>query len=121
MELSPAQLEAVIRDRICRVCTDRNTDGTCGMAEPSSCALFRLLPQVAAAVRSTDSNDIQDYIAAIRRDVCSICTSQDHEGDCTLRQEVQCALDAYLLLVVEAIEEATGKTFAREGFVQLPK
>jgi hypothetical protein len=24
---------------------------------------------------------------------------------------VQCSLDAYLLLVVEAIEEATGKTF----------
>jgi hypothetical protein len=26
---------------------------------------------------------------------------------------VQCALDAYLLLVVEAIEEATGKDFGR--------
>ena len=31
------------------------------------------------------------------------------------RQQVQCALDAYLLLVVDAIEEATGKTFDRQN------
>jgi hypothetical protein len=28
---------------------------------------------------------------------------------------VRCALDAYLLLVVDAIEEATGKTFNKGG------
>jgi len=28
---------------------------------------------------------------------------------------VRCALDAYLLLVVDAIEEATGKTFDKKG------
>ena len=30
-----------------------------------------------------------------------------------MREEVQCALDAYLMLIVEAIEEATGKDFGR--------
>jgi hypothetical protein len=77
--------------------------------------LFRLFPQVAQAVQSVRSDDIQQYIDAIRRNVCSVCAEQAHDGSCETRQEVQCALDAYLLLVVDAIEEATGKTFNRQG------
>jgi hypothetical protein len=113
MERSLAELEAVVRKRICAVCSDRKLDGTCGLEQPADCALFRLFPQVAEAIQSTNSDNLQDYIDAIRRNVCSVCTSQDTAGDCGIRQEVRCALDAYLLLVVEAIEEATGKTFAR--------
>ncbi len=128
MDRTLAELEAVVRNRICGVCSDRKIDGTCGLDEPASCALFRLFPQVAEAIQATDSNDIQDYIQAIRLNVCSICTAQESDGSCGLRQEVQCALDSYLLLVVEAIEEATGKTFgkpltqavpSRPGSVQL--
>jgi hypothetical protein len=66
---------------------------------------------VAAAIRSVHSDDIRQYIDAIRRQVCSVCTEQAADGSCETRQQVQCALDAYLLLVVDAIEEATGKTF----------
>lgn len=113
MERSLAELEAIVRHRICAVCSDRRMDGSCGLEEPEQCALFRLFPQVAQAIQSTDSNDLGDYISAIRRDVCSVCTSQDAEGDCNMRQDVQCALDSYLLLIVEAIEEATGKSFGR--------
>jgi hypothetical protein len=120
MERSLADLEALVRDRICRVCSDRKVDGTCGLGEPGDCALFRLFPQVARAIQATDSDNIQDYIDAIRRDVCSVCVSQDTDGDCGLRQEVRCALDAYLLLVIEAIEEATGKTFSRDRPVRVP-
>ncbi len=49
------ELEAIVRERICRVCTDRTVDGACGLEEPSRCALFRLFPQVARAVQSTSS------------------------------------------------------------------
>ena len=120
MDRSLAEVEALVRDRICRVCSDRKENGTCGLEEPGECALFRLFPQVAEAIQSTDSDNLQDYIDAIRRGVCTVCTAQESGGDCGLRQEVRCALDAYLLLVVEAIEEATGKTFSRPGFVQMP-
>jgi hypothetical protein len=108
-----AELEELVRNRICGVCSERKMDGTCGMEEPIQCALFRLFPQVAEAIQTTHSDDIEDYIGAIRRKVCTVCTAQDSDGSCDLRQEVQCALDAYLLLVVEAIEEATGKDFGR--------
>ena len=115
MERSLVELESIVRDRICNVCTARTVDGQCGLEEPSSCALFRLFPQVAQAIQSVESDDIQQYIDSIRHNVCAVCADQARDGSCETRQQVQCALDAYLLLVVDAIEEATGKTFNKQG------
>ena len=116
MDRSVAELEAIVRNRICGVCTERTIDGECGLETPSSCALFRLFPQVAQAIQSVHSDDIHPYIEAIRRNVCSVCQDQAPDGSCETRRQVQCALDAYLLLVVDAIEEATGKTFDKASF-----
>ena len=115
MAQSLAELELIVRNRICGVCTERTVSGECALEEPSSCALFRLFPQVAHAIQSVQSDDIGEYIDAIRRNVCSVCTDQARDGSCETRQQVQCSLDAYLLLVVDAIEEATGKTFNKSG------
>lgn len=115
MKQSLAELESIIRNRICNVCTERTANGECGLEEPSSCALFRLFPQVAEAIQSVKSDDINPYLEAIRRNVCSVCIDQARDGSCETRQQVQCALDAYLLLVVDAIEEATGKTFDKKS------
>ena len=116
MDRSFAELEAIVRDRICRVCSDRTEEGKCGLEEPSACALFRLFPQVAQAIQSVNSNDINDYI---RRHPPECLFRLPRTGGrmaaCETRHQVQCALDAYLLLVVDAIEEATGKTFDRAG------
>ena len=113
MDRSIAELESLLRNRICGVCTDRKVDGECGLEQPSSCALFHLLPQVAQAIHSVHSDDIQKYIDAIRGNVCTVCSEQMADGSCETRQQVRCALDAYLLLVVDVIEEATGKTFKK--------
>ena len=115
MTQSLAQLEAIIRNRICGVCSERTTGGECGMEEPAHCALFRLFPEVAEAIQSVKSDDINPYIEAIRRKVCTICADQSSDGSCETREQVQCALDAYLPLVVDAIEEATGKTFNKQN------
>jgi hypothetical protein len=115
MKRSLSELEALVRSRICKVCTERTVSGECGLEEPASCALFRLFPQVAQAIDSVQSDDINDYVAAIRRNVCSVCEKQASDGSCETRQQVQCALDAYLLLVVDAIEDATGKVFDRRS------
>ena len=120
MDRSIDELEAIVRNRICSVCTERTAEGQCGLETPSSCALFRLFPQVAQAIQSVNSNDIHQYIEAIRRNVCSVCQEQAQDGSCEARQQVQCALDAYLLLVVDAIEEATGKTFDKTNIRTLP-
>jgi hypothetical protein len=120
MDRSFDELEAIVRNRICSVCTERTTGGECGLEEDSSCALFRLFPQVAQAIQSVDSNDIHQYIDAIRSNVCSVCQEQARDGSCEVRQQVQCALDAYLVLVVEAIEEATGRIFDKTTICTLP-
>src|SRR5690242_20433676 len=103
MERSLAELESIVRDRICHVCTERTDTGECGREDPSGCALFRLFPQVAKAIQSVKSDDIHEYIEAIREEVCSVCAGRNADGSCEERQEVRCALDAYLLLVVDAI------------------
>lgn len=115
MERSLAEVESIVRNRICRVCTERTADGQCGLEAPIDCALFRLFPEVARAIQSVNSDDIQQYIDAIRGNVCAVCSGRANDDSCETRQQVRCALDAYLLLVVEAIEEATGKTFDKQG------
>jgi hypothetical protein len=115
------ELEAIVRERICRVCTDRTVNGDCGLEDPSSCALFHLFPQVAQAVQSVNSDDIRDYIRAIREQVCSVCSEQTSDGECESRKQVQCSLDAYLLPIIDAIEESTGRSFDRADAVISPK
>lgn len=115
MPQSLTELETIVRDKICRVCSDRTMDGNCGLEQPSSCALFRLFPQVAKAIQSVQSDDISEYIQAIRSNVCSVCNEQASDGSCEVRHQVQCALDAYLVLVVDVIEDATGRKFDRSS------
>ena len=108
------ELKVIVRERICSVCTEGARDGACGLEDPTRCALFRLFPQVARAVQSVSSDDIRDYIRAIREQVCSGCDQRSADGECESRRRVQCALDAYLLPVIDAIEESQGKT--RSGY-----
>jgi hypothetical protein len=109
MQPTLEELKAVVQGKICAVCSDRDGKGGCGLDDPSACALFRLFPHVARAIQSTASDDIRDYLAAIRGEVCSNCRDQEQDGTCDMREQVRCALDAYLIPVVEAIEEATGR------------
>ena len=116
MERNLKELEAIVRNKICSVCSDRTVDGSCGLPDPADCALFALFPLVAHAIQATNSAEIEDYIQAIRKHVCSVCVQQASDGTCETRRQVRCALDAYLLLVVDAVEEATGKKFDRASF-----
>ena len=118
MERSISELELIVRNRVCPVCTERTVAGDCGLEDPTSCALFRMFPEVARAIHTVQSDDIRQYIDAIRLTVCSQCADQASDGSCETRQLVRCALDAYLLLIVDAIEEATGKTFDRNALAE---
>lgn len=113
MKLRLDELEAIVRTRICAVCSERTAAGVCGMDKTVRCSLFELFPLVAQAILATDSEGIGPYIQAIRENVCSACVEQRLDGSCQLREETRCALDSYLIPIVEAIEEATGKSFDR--------
>ena len=114
MDRTLAELEELVRNRICGVCSDRKMDGTCGLEEPGQCALFRLFPQVAEAIQTYRKRQSSRITSTPSGGTCVRCAPRRRsDGSCGLRQQVQCALDAYLLLVVEAIEEATGKDFGQ--------
>jgi hypothetical protein len=41
----------------------------------------------------------------LRKNVCSECRHQSSDGTCSLRRSLDCGLDRYFPLVIEAIEE----------------
>ena len=103
---SREQLEEALQRTICSVCIDRNVDGTCSLNARHECALFERFPRIAQAILRVQSNNVNDYITAIREDVCHDCVNQDEAGFCRVRDEVRCVLDRYLLLIIDVIEGA---------------
>lgn len=100
---SQAYFEA-IRGSVCGACLDARDDGRCGL-RGRTCAIETHLPAVVEAVLAIESDHLGDYLAAIEAQVCRTCPSQDHEGVCHLRDHGDCALYAYLPLVLDAIDE----------------
>jgi hypothetical protein len=98
---------AAIRRRVCAVCLDSRDDRSCGLSG-RSCAIETHLPRVVESLVAIDSSRLDDYVDAIRAQVCSHCDEQDSAGKCALRDQGDCALDAYLALVIEAVEEVRG-------------
>ena len=93
-----------IRQKVCSVCLDQANDGSCGLTR-RTCAIEKHLPRLAQVLSSIDSPRMDEYVAAVQTQICSQCPEQDAEGRCDLRNAGECALDAYLFLVLEAVEE----------------
>ena len=100
-----------IQEQVCSVCLDRHDDGTCGLSR-RNCAIAIHLPRALEVARTIDSAQLEPYYEAFEREICARCSSQNLDGACTLRARAECALHAYLPLVVDAIREVTSP---REG------
>ena len=44
MDRSLVELESIVRNRICAVCSERTADGGCGLEQSAGCALFAISP-----------------------------------------------------------------------------
>ena len=108
-----AVLQETLRQRICDVCIDRKLDGSCALTDPAECALFDRFPRIVHAVSRVQSDNLDDYVQAIREDVCADCPNQYDDGTCKVRNEVRCVLDRYLVLIIGAIEDARGVTLKK--------
>ena len=90
--------------RVCPKCIDADSHGNCLLGGGVECAVKRFIPEVVAAVRSVYSVSMEPYEAALREKVCSGCVQS--QGDkCVVRDHVECALDRYLPMIVQAVEE----------------
>jgi nucleotide-binding universal stress UspA family protein len=94
-----------IRDRVCRKCIDRTSSGICVTSTYDSCAVNRFLPEIIDIVLNTSGDEMEPYVAKLRERVCANCGHQSTDGHCDMRDDVECALDRYFPLVVEAIQE----------------
>ena len=112
-EAQTGKLAILLQDKICRVCPDRNVDGSCDHRESGECTLLSKLPQAAEAVLRVDSNYIEPYLQSIRDNVCAFCEVRYPNGGCVSRDTDRCMLNSYLPLVVEAIEDYFGRSFGQ--------
>ena len=94
-----------LQSKVCAKCLDGDGKGGCRIAPDQECAMKKYFPQVLETVNSMYSTSIAPYVTQLRSKVCAVCTHQSDEGKCTLRDEVDCALDRYFPLIVQAIEE----------------
>ena len=94
-----------LQARICVKCVDGDTKGNCLIGRERECALKIFLPQILEVVNSVYSPFMMPYENLLRNKICAVCMHQNPSGGCTVRNEVECALDRYFPLVVEVIEE----------------
>ncbi len=94
-----------IRTNVCTKCVDGDGYGNCRLDPSLECTLQNYLPLIVNAVSRIDSDQMDDYVRELRAIMCAQCKYQAVNGYCVLRNEVDCPLDRYFPLVVEAIEE----------------
>ncbi|MBS4029763.1 MAG: hypothetical protein KGZ58_14155 [Ignavibacteriales bacterium] len=92
-----------IRTHICSKCINRTSSGVCTPDIERDCALIQFLPEIVRIVNSTQSESYDDYVSALRDIVCAQC-KESPQGVCSLRDDVECAVDRYYPLVIEAIQ-----------------
>jgi hypothetical protein len=101
-----------VREKVCVNCIDGDGYGNCRLPSVQECAVRLYFPRILQAVQSVNSDRMGVYVDALRRTVCAECcysVAGGPVGRCSLRDHVDCELDRYFPLVVEAIEGVGSK------------
>jgi hypothetical protein len=94
-----------VQQRVCAKCVDGDRFENCLLSAGETCGLKTYFPQIVEAVLSVQGDKLDLYVAALRKNVCSGCRNQSFDGTCSMRRSLDCGLDRYFPLVIEAIEE----------------
>ncbi|MBI4352457.1 MAG: hypothetical protein HY593_00875 [Candidatus Omnitrophica bacterium] len=98
--------EEAVRRHVCEHCVDFGADGVCHTKDPEGCGIFRFLPELVEIAHRIHNYQVEPYVEAVRLTLCVKCKNSGFSGDkCRLRENVDCGLNRYLPLVLEAIEE----------------
>lgn len=107
-----------IRQNVCRKCIDGDGRGGCRLPIDEYCGLDRFFPEIVRTVRSVHSDSFQDYVDALRVNICRTCDHQFPNGVCRKRDTLECALDRYFPIVIKVIESVkTSEVRADHGQV----
>lgn len=103
--------EEAIRTKVCAHCIERTGRGICVTQQWEDCALNRFLPEIVGIVNAVKSDSLHDYVHELRSKICVSC-KDNQDGVCGLRNTLECALDRYFPLVVEAVEQVNARVAA---------
>lgn len=103
-------LREALRLRVCPLCLDGSEKGVCQLDAVRHCPLDTHLQQIVDTILSVRSRRLGDYLDAVAREVCSLCETRGEDGGCPLRDRGECSLYLYLPLVIEAVEDTTGRS-----------
>jgi len=110
MDITAEELEIyrkVLDREVCSKCRKSGYENSCQVGARGICPLNLHLKNIVEAVLSTPrSGRASDYLPKIRQLVCSQCENQDEHGACSSREQAACGLDSFIVLVIQAIENA---------------
>ncbi len=93
-----------IREYVCSVCRTPGSHDWCGATDAEPCAVERFLPRIVEVATQVNSENMDDYVSALRDTICRVCRPGG-EAHCSTRDAQLCGLDRYFVLILEAIEE----------------
>jgi hypothetical protein len=98
-----------MRRVVCEHCIDFAEDGSCKTHDADGCAVFRYLPELVQIALTLHERKVEPYVEAVRKHLCTSCRDSAGTGQCELRENLDCGLNRYLPMVLEAIEEVNLK------------
>ena len=94
-----------IKKKVCEHCVDLGEDGRCALTSDRKCGIETHLERIIDVVQVVRGGKMEDYLAVLRANVCSVCENSSPDGSCQLRIHADCGLDRFFELVIEAIDE----------------
>jgi len=94
-----------VQNTVCKVCIDSDPygDGICRISEMSMCGVKEYFPKIVNIVLRIKSDNMNDYIIALRENICKECR-ETPDGVCELRNSVVYLSIGSNLLIVQAME-----------------
>ena len=92
-----------IKEKVCSHCIERGPNGECRISSDKVCTIESNYERIVSAVLSASSDRYEDYIGALRRNVCQDC-GYGSPTSCDDRDHVECPLDRYYPMIVDAVE-----------------
>jgi hypothetical protein len=101
---------------ICPTCTERREDGSCGLDRISECPITTHLDGLVYTAATVKSGRMDRYVDAVRQEICPNCLHREQPVDrCAVRGEGHCALDSYLMLALDVVDDFIAEVEARAG------
>lgn len=104
MDVMEKYLKA-IEENVCSICVDSSENGKCTLTDKEVCAVQYFLPEIVSVIHSSNPDDLQECYQRLKEIVCVNCRAQTDSGYCYLREDSNCSLDRYFMLIIETIQK----------------